>query len=139
MRTGSGWSSIAVVVLAAATILGGAAGTARAECMAVDTGDVFVVSEAGAGNAKARFRRQADCDRDLRVEAQDVPLDYHDLGVDGVFFGAFQVRKVAGQAAGEIELDSQPDQPGERLYAAGSPDAYSEQAGCTVQAVFSYR
>jgi hypothetical protein len=36
---------------------------------------------------------------------------------------AFQVRKVAGQAEGQIQLDSQPDQPGERLYAAGWPDA----------------
>jgi hypothetical protein len=43
MKTGSVWSSIAVI-LAATTILGGASGTARAQCMAVDTGDVFLVS-----------------------------------------------------------------------------------------------
>jgi len=123
MRTGNTFSSIAALVLGAATILGETAGTARAQCMVVDTGDVFLVSEAGVGTAKARFRRQDDCDRDLRVEADDVPLGYYDLCVDGVFFGALRVVKLARQTEGDIQLDSQPDQPGERLYAAGWPDA----------------
>jgi len=123
MRTGRTWSSIAAFVLTAAAIFGDATGTARAQCMGVDTGDVSLVSEAGIGNAKARFVRKEDCDRDLRVEAQDVPLGYYDLCVDGVFFGAFQVVKVARQTEGDIDLDSHPDHPGERLYTAAWPDA----------------
>src|SRR2546428_10547197 len=123
MRTATRWPSTALFGLTAPTIPGAAAGPARAPCMPVDTGDVFLVPEAGVGKAKARFRRQEDCDRDLRVEAQDVPLGFYDLCVDGVFFGAFQVVKVARQTDGEIQLDSHPDQPGERLYAAGWPDA----------------
>src|SRR2546430_316668 len=43
-------------------------------CTAVDTGDLFLVPDAGVGTAKARFRRDSNCSRDFRVQAEDVPL-----------------------------------------------------------------
>ena len=120
MEVGNGWKHLGTLALIA-TIGAAAPGTARAACLAVETGDVYLVAE-GAGACKARFRRQDDCGRDLRVEADDVALGYYDLCVDGVFFGAFRVAKVAGHTEGEIEFDDVPDKPGERLYPAGWPD-----------------
>ena len=78
--------------------------------------------EAGIGKAKARYRRQADCARDFRVEADDVPLGLYEVCVGGVAFGSFEVVDSGGEIEGEIELDDEPDLPGERPYPAALPD-----------------
>ena len=72
--------------------------------------------------AWARYRRQADCARDFRVEADDVPLGLYDVCVGGVAFGSFEVVDSGGEIEGEIELDDEPDLPGERPYPAAPPD-----------------
>ena len=101
---------------------GGGVVPPAATCTPVDTGDVFLVREAGIGKAKARYRRQADCARDFRVEADNVPLGLYDVCVGGVAFGSFEVVDSGGEIEGEIELDDEPDLPGERPYPAALPD-----------------
>jgi len=91
-------------------------------CTAVDTGDVFLVPQAGAGTAKARFRRDASCNRDFRVEADNVALGTYDVCVGGMAFGSFNVVDNGVEIAGELELDTQPDQPGEQPFPAALPD-----------------
>jgi len=125
MEVSHGWKHLGALALIAA--IGAAApGTAGAQCLSVDTGDVYLVAEGG-GACKARFRRRDDCRRDLRVEEDNVELHYYDLCVDGVFFGSFQAVKVAGGTHGEVEFDDVPDKPGERQYAAGWPEALGAQ------------
>lgn len=64
---------------------------------------------------KARIRQETDCDRDLRVEAEDVPVGTYELVVGGVVRGSFDVADVAGDVTGQIEFDNDPDQAGELL------------------------
>src|SRR2546427_4766755 len=96
-------------------------------CTAVDTGDLFLVPEAGVGTAKARFRRDSNCSRDFRVEADDVPVGAYDLCVGGVAFGSFEVVDNGVKIEGEIELDNTPDQPGERPFPAELPDPLGQR------------
>jgi len=106
---------------------GGGAGQAGATCTPVDTGDVFLVREAGVGKAKARFRRQADCERDFRLAADDVPLGLYDVCIGGVAFGSFAAVDSGGDIEGELELDNQPDQPGERPFPAELSDPLGKE------------
>ena len=117
-----------------------------ATCTAVDTGDIFLVRQAGAGTAKARFRRDANCNRDVRVEADDVPLGAYDLCVGGIAFGSFQAVDNGVEIEGEIELGTQADQPDERPFPAaladplGQPIEVRTAAGtaCTGPLLFSF-
>jgi len=106
---------------------GEGAGQAGATCTPVDTGDVFLVREAGVGKAKARFRRQADCERDFRLAADDVPLGLYDVCIGGVAFGSFAAVDSGGDIEGELELDNQPDQPGERPFPAELSDPLGKE------------
>ena len=106
---------------------GAPGGQPPATCTAVDTGDLFLVPAAGIGTAKARFRRQADCGRDFRVEVEDVAPGSFEVCVGGVSFGSFDVADNGLQIEGEIELDDQPDQPGERPFPAALPDPVGER------------
>jgi len=91
-------------------------------CAASNTGDVFLVANGGAGKAKARFRREENCDRDFRVEADDVPLGTYEVCVAGTSFGTFQAANNGVEVEGELELDTEPDQPGEQPFPASLPD-----------------
>jgi hypothetical protein len=64
---------------------------------------------------KARYRAEVDCDADFRVEIEDLPLGDYDLLVGGVHRGTITVALVLGEAVGELEFDTDPDQPGEVL------------------------
>ena len=55
------------------------------------------------------------CDRDLRVEIEDVPVGTYELLVGGIVRGSFDVVDVAGDVEGQIEFDNDPDQSGELL------------------------
>ena len=64
----------------------------------------------------ARFRVRDDCEQDLRIEIEDVPVGSYDLRVDGTVRGSFNVATtLEGENEGEFELDTNPDQPGELL------------------------
>jgi len=91
-------------------------------CAAVNTGDVFLVADGGAGKAKARFRREEDCDRDFRVEVEDVAVGTYEVCVAGQSFGTFQAANNGVQVEGELELDNDADQPGDRPFPASLPD-----------------
>jgi len=67
------------------------------------------------GKADARFRIREDCDRDFRLEIQDVPTGNYELFVGGVNRGAITVTDTGGETEGEIEFDTEPDDPGELL------------------------
>src|SRR5437867_6822479 len=84
-----------------------------AACTPVDTGDVFLVPEAGVGTAKARFRRDGDCTRDFRVEAEGVPPGPYGLCVGGVAFGSFEVVDSGVEIEGGLEVGDVPGLPGE--------------------------
>src|SRR5206468_12009581 len=76
----------------------------------------------GVGASQAGLRRRADCARDFRGEAGDVTLGLYEVGVGGGAFGSFEVVDSGGEIEGEIELDDEPDLPGERPYPAALPD-----------------
>lgn len=67
-------------------------------------------------DGKARFRQETDCDRDFRVEVEDLAVGSYGLAVAGIVRGAIQVVDTgAGDTEGELEFDSDPDEPGEIL------------------------
>ena len=66
-------------------------------------------------DGKARLRQETDCDRDLRVQIEDVPVGSYELLVGGIVRGSILVVDDAGDIEGEIEFDDDPDQPGELL------------------------
>jgi hypothetical protein len=78
--------------------------------------EVFLVScGTVSGTAKRRVRVRDDCDQDLRIELQNVPLGNYSVLVGGVFQGTIAVTGVEGQiefdttpAAGEELLDFDP-------------------------------
>ena len=76
---------------------------------------VFLARLSGTGSAKARYRTRKDCDEDFQVEVEDVPVGVYEVRVGGVVRGslvaAFDAAK--GQVEGEIEFDTDPDDPGE--------------------------
>lgn len=85
-------------------------------CELIDTEpDMTNTGADGDAKGKARLRQETDCDRDLRVEAEDVPVGTYELVVDGIVRGTFAVADVAGDVTGEIEFDNDPDQSGELL------------------------
>jgi hypothetical protein len=67
----------------------------------------------GSAKGKARLRVKDDCDEDFRVEIEDLPLGNYDVVVGGVTRGSIAVADVGGEAEGDIEFDTDPDQPGE--------------------------
>jgi hypothetical protein len=94
----------------------GAGGGGPGTCTAFDQEpDLVNVGPDGDAKGKARFREEADCDADFRVEIEDLPLGDYDLLVGGVHRGTISVVLVLGEPVGEIEFDNDPDQPGEVL------------------------
>jgi len=86
------------------------------QCNAVEN-EVFLTSNAPPGQAKARIRTRDDCDRDLRIEVEKVASGSYDVVIDGVLRGTIQVAfdATSGENEGEIEFDSDPDDPQELL------------------------
>lgn len=64
---------------------------------------------------KARLRVRDDCDEDFRVEIEDVPTGDYDILVDGVHRGTITTAEIGSEIVGQIEFDSDPDEPGELL------------------------
>lgn len=65
--------------------------------------------------AKARLRVRDDCDRDFRVEIEDVPVGNYDLFVGGVLRAVIAVVDTGTEIEGEAEFDSDPDEANEIL------------------------
>lgn len=65
------------------------------------------------GNAKARLRTKKDCDRNFQVEIEDVPVGAYELRIDGVAKGTINVVDDGIEIEGELEFESDPDDPGE--------------------------
>ena len=77
-----------------------------------------LVASSGAdpdGKAKARFRTRADCDQDFKVEIEDVPAGAYDLYVNNKNRGVIHVVDTGTEFKGEIEFDTDPDDPDEFL------------------------
>jgi len=66
----------------------------------------------GSAKGKARFRDDGDCDQDFRVEIEDLPLGAYQLHVGGIKRGDIAVTLIDGEHEGEIEFDTDPDDPG---------------------------
>lgn len=64
---------------------------------------------------EARHRVRDDCDRDFRVEIEDLPDGLYDLFVGGVDRGDIEVTEVLGEHVGEIEFDTDPNEVGKEL------------------------
>jgi hypothetical protein len=69
----------------------------------------------GSAKGKARFRDDGDCDQDFRVEIEDLPLGTYQVYVGGLQQGDIEVSLVDGEHEGEIEFDTDPDDPDEVL------------------------
>jgi hypothetical protein len=68
-------------------------------------------------NAKgdARLRVRDDCDEDFRVEIEDVPVGDYDILVGGTPRGTISAVNTGSEVEGQIEFDTDPDEPGEQL------------------------
>src|SRR5262245_33618626 len=62
-------------------------------------------------DGKARFRQDADCDRDFRVEAEDLAVGDYELVVGGIVRGTLTVAAVVDGTEGELEFDNDPVPP----------------------------
>lgn len=67
------------------------------------------------GSAKARLRTKDDCERDFQVEIEDVPTGAYDVYVGGVLRGVLTVVDTGFGIEGELEFDTDPDDPGQVL------------------------
>ena len=65
------------------------------------------------GNARHRVRE--DCEQDFRVEIEDVPTGDYDLFVGGVNLGTITVVDTGLEIEGDIDFDTDPDDPDEIL------------------------
>ena len=89
-----------------------------------------------AAKGKARFRQRSDCDRELRVEIEDLPAGDYDLLVGGFVRGTITVALVLGELEGQIEFDTDPDEPGEVLLdfeVLGQPIEVQSAAGTLLE------
>ncbi len=83
---------------------------------AFDEPDLDNVGPDGDADGKARFRQELDCDRDFRVEAEDLPVGAYEVVVGGIVRGTLTVVDLGGGVIeGDLEFDNEPDQPGELL------------------------
>src|SRR5438552_1476404 len=125
---------------------GGSSMVVRARGLGDSVNLSLLVPEAGVGTAKARFRRDGDCTRDFRVEAEGVTPGSYGLCVGGVAFGSFEVVDTGTEIKGEIELDDDPAQPGERPFPTELPDPLEQrievreaaETSCTGALLFSF-
>lgn len=67
------------------------------------------------GSATARLRTKDDCERDFQVEAEDVPVGDYEVWIGGVLRGTLTVVDTGLKIEGELEFDTDPDDPGELL------------------------
>ncbi|MGB5717658.1 MAG: hypothetical protein WBN81_11255 [Gammaproteobacteria bacterium] len=85
-------------------------------CVVVDNEVALINSGVNASaKGKVRFRSDNDCDQDFRVEIEDLPLGNYQLYVGGIEQGDITVSLVDSEPEGEIEFDTDPDEPGEVL------------------------
>lgn len=86
-------------------------------CDTVDVEPAMTNTGADAdADGKARFRQEVDCDRDLRVEVDDLAVGTYELVVGGIVRGGIDVVDIgAGDTEGSIDFDNDPDDPGEIL------------------------
>lgn len=85
-------------------------------CDAVDT-ELDLIGSGADANAKgkSRFRQDVNCDRDFRVEVENLPVGSYELAVGSIVRGSIAVTIVNSEEFGEIEFDNEPDRPGELL------------------------
>jgi hypothetical protein len=69
----------------------------------------------GDASAEARFRVRDDCDRDFKVELEDLPVGSYDVYVDGALRGQASVTNSLSGTRGQIEFDTEANDPGEIL------------------------
>ena len=95
---------------------GGAGGGGGIACAESELSRVLInAGPAPLASGDARLRVDDDCREDFRVEAEDVPVGSYRLFVAGIDRGPINVVNVVGGTEGEIEFDTHPDDPGERL------------------------
>jgi hypothetical protein len=68
----------------------------------------------GDAKGKARFRQDAACGRDFRVEVERLPAGQYQLNVAGILRGTITVTGTGSDTVGEIEFDTEPT-PGKVL------------------------
>ncbi|MEZ4219057.1 MAG: hypothetical protein R3E88_21510 [Myxococcota bacterium] len=79
--------------------------------------EIFLGAIVSPGKAKVRLRTRDDCDRDLRIEVEEIAVGTYDVVVDGIVRGQIAVAfdAMSGENEGEIEFDTDPDDPHEVL------------------------
>lgn len=84
---------------------------------AVINDEVALINSGVSSSAKgkSRFRQDSDCDQDFRVEIEDLPAGNYQLFVSGINRGEIMVSLINGEFEGQIEFDTDPDDPGEVL------------------------
>lgn len=95
----------------------GSGGGSGEVCTDEDTQlDLDVVGPVGGAKGDTRYREQAaDCDKDFSVQIEDLPLGDYSLVVGGTVRGTITVANVLGNIQGEIQFDTEPNDPGELL------------------------
>lgn len=77
--------------------------------------DLDNIGPDGNAQGKARFRQESDCDKDFRVEVENLSVGAYELLVDGIVRGTINVVLVQGEEEGEIEFDNDPNEVGKIL------------------------
>jgi len=79
--------------------------------------EVALTPNVSPGKGKLRLRTRDDCDRDLRIEIEEVAIGSYDVVVDGIVRGQIDVAfdPTSGENEGEIEFDTDPDEAHEVL------------------------
>jgi hypothetical protein len=95
-------------IVLANTFLAGAPGVSVCT-PAETTSELTPTALAPGGAGEARLRTKDDCERDFRVEIEDVPVGAYDLYVADILRGTIQVVVTNAGTEGEIEFSSEPD------------------------------
>jgi hypothetical protein len=103
----------ATVILTGAALAGGGGGNVCTPDE--DLIDLVRVGPDPDAKGDARHRVLDDCDRDFRVEIEDLPDGSYDLFVGGFDRGDIEVVDVGGEHQGEIEFHTDPSEVGKQL------------------------
>jgi hypothetical protein len=101
-------------IVLAGTMLAGAQGVSVCTASESTTALANVGPDPDA-HGDARVRVKDDCDRDFRVEVEDLPVGAYEVLVGGVIRGSVDVVDVTGGTKGELEFDTDADDPDELL------------------------
>lgn len=92
----------------------GGTGGGNIDCSPVEISNSLTSTGADPdGSGDFRYRVREGCDRDLGIEIEDVPEGVYDVLLGGLLRGQINVTTTVDGVRGEVEFDTEADDPGE--------------------------